>query len=187
MKRFIGLCASVLTALFCSSALCARSPIPDSAYEDAILYRGNHSVLLYSMQNQPIKVDSRPSFFLLVSQGTGFLANFDYGNRPIGVNGTPDGSAALNVAHDLDENTAWTQLTEDGAKKLWGEPSKRTARPILTTFDVLGKFNEERNLYHVDLNFDKSSNVFGYRIRGIGIGNAKWIRFNDGKFSLSSS
>lgn len=174
MKRRLAFL--IVLSLSVTLPLYASAPIPDSAYEEAILYQGNHSVVLRAKNNQPIEVGSQPAFFLLVSEGTGYLA--DFGSSPtIGSEGFPEGSGAWNIGASLNKHVSWTRLTREKSQELWGEPVERTVRPRLTSFDVFGKCNEETNLYHVDVNFDRDGNARSYRIRGIGISKAKWIRY----------
>ena len=127
----------------------AQDPIPDSQWEDEILYRRGHSSLLIAPPKQ------LPFFLLVDDSGTGFLADFDK-SRNLTNQGTPDNWAFLNVAHHLEEHMAWTHLTKNEARALWGEPCKRSNPPFLTTFDAFGKYSDERNLYHLDFSFDNA-------------------------------
>ena len=107
-----------------------------------------------------------PPIFLSVNNGTRFLADID-GQRTLSA------LHGAEIPEVLNQQIAWTKLTRERAQKLWGEPRKRKTRPILTSFEVFGKYNEERNLYHLDINFDKSGFPSSYRVRGIGINTPK--------------
>lgn len=73
-------------------------------------------------------------------------------------------------------NHSRTPLSSAEAIKLWGTPRKHTVyTKTFYTFDAHGIFDGEENIYHLDLSFDKSENLDGYRIRGIGIKNAVWV------------
>ncbi|MEW6499840.1 MAG: hypothetical protein AB1589_46360, partial [Cyanobacteriota bacterium] len=78
----------------------------------------------------------------------------------------------------------WIQLNFLGAKELWGEPRMHcvTGRDFYT-FDASSVYNNEPNIYHLDLSFDENKVLDGFRVRGIGITTPSWIT----KQGLSSS
>ena len=76
----------------------------------------------------------------------------------------------------LVEGQGWTQLSLEGAKKLWGEPRKHVVNDHpFYTFDAHSTWNGEQNLYHLDLAFANDARIMGYRIRGIGIIHPEWV------------
>lgn len=72
----------------------------------------------------------------------------------------------------LDKKRGWIMLSFPDARRLWG--SFRDHGDFMT-FDGKSVWNEEPNIYHLDLKFDKSGIIVGYRIRGIGICNPQWV------------
>ena len=69
-----------------------------------------------------------------------------------------------------------TQLSLAGAKTLWGEPRKHVVNEHpFYTFDAHSTWDGEKNIYHLDLGFTKDGLIMGYRVRGIGILNPKWV------------
>ncbi len=75
----------------------------------------------------------------------------------------------------LKENTGWTRLGFTEAKELWGEPRRHFSEVgTYYTFDADSYHGNERNIYHLDLDFEDGA-LEGYRIRGIAITNPQWI------------
>lgn len=87
----------------------------------------------------------------------------------------------------LNDHRAWTKLNLKTATDIWG-PSRKHELSGRTfyTFDAYGT-NGEKNIFHIDLQFDKFDQVSGYRVRGIGICNAKWIiKLDEKQIKLSN-
>lgn len=76
----------------------------------------------------------------------------------------------------LIDGKGWTQLSLEGATKLWSEPRKHVVNEHpFYSFDAYSTSNGERNLYHLDLGFKKDGIIMAYRVRGIGISKPEWI------------
>lgn len=171
MSKFILIVILILNAIRPISVL-ASSPIPDSAWEDEILYRCNHSVTLYTADKKALTVTSEPPLALIVKNGTGFLV--DISLLPQDKDGRPLPNA--NIPAQLNAHRSWLKLTLKTCEKLWSEPIPKTRPILMTCFDVAGIGNNEKNLYHLDFRFADSGNALKYRVRGIGISQPKWIR-----------
>jgi hypothetical protein len=79
------------------------------------------------------------------------------------------------ICYEIDGRES--QLTIQNARKLWGEPRKHIVDGrTFYTFDADSIWSGERNVYHIDLGFNKDGLAMAYRIRGIGIKYPKWIQ-----------
>lgn len=70
------------------------------------------------------------------------------------------------------------ELTLNDATKFWGTPKKHVTKTgEYLIFDAFNnpQFDQEKNLYHIDIRVDENKKVVAYRVRGIGINNADWI------------
>ncbi len=77
----------------------------------------------------------------------------------------------------LKRGKGWTQLTLAEAKMLWGKPREHSVEyKDFYTFDAHSTHNDEENIYHLDLSFDGSGVIDGYRVRGIGIQSLQWVK-----------
>jgi hypothetical protein len=157
----------IIISIFPTMSLAdAPAPEPDPEAMDAILYRGGYASRLLDLNGE------NSSMFLAVdSSGTGYLA--DYDSKTKGENWRKI---------ELKSQKNWQSLTRTSATELWGAPQERYAYRQFLTWDIFGTYNRERNLYHLDLEFDPRKNLNGYRVRGIGIGAPRWI-FRDGHSS----
>jgi len=173
VRKWKNTSIGVLSVFLCQAAI-ASSPIPDSAWEDAILYRCDHSVTLYTAEKKTLTATSDLPLALIVKNGTGFLVDIPLLRQ--GEDGRP--SATANIVAELNEHRSWLKLTLKTCEQIWGEPAFKTRPILMTCFDVHGIGNGEKNLYHLDLRFRDSGYAIKYRIRGIGITNPKWIRHN---------
>jgi hypothetical protein len=72
----------------------------------------------------------------------------------------------------LDKKRGWVLLTLDEARRLWGSPRVHEG---FATFDAKSIWNDEPNIYHLDLKFDQVGGLVAYRVRGIGISNPEWV------------
>jgi len=151
----------------------ATGPIPDTALDAAILYKPGHASILVA----PPK--SLPFFLLVDDSGIGRLVDFIGDPLKLASNGVPKNWAKSKEFLDLTNNKVWTHLTLTQAVEMWGKPRDHFLAggnsKYFSTFDAYGSFNKEPNIYHLDLRFDPNEKLFSYRVRGIGICNAKWI------------
>lgn len=166
----------LLLYLLVVTDLNSQASVPlDGVLDDLLLYKRGYACAL-----SPLK--STSVFLLADENGTGYLADFgDLGREhPNGVpvkllaNGAPDDWIATMKNFDLNSHKAWTKLNLKMATEIWGAPRKHLKRNFYS-FDAHGTCNQEENIYHIDFRFDRFDQVLGYRVRGIGICNAKWI------------
>ena len=163
---------SLLLAILTVGLCCVLIPVAANSPNDEIQYRHSYASLLASPEKNL-------SFYLLVTDaGTGYFVNIGHPKRLL-KNGVP--SDWEHRAANIDQlDKAWTELSKSKAEK-WGPPHHVLAAS-LGTYDARGSFNGEENLYHLDLIFDKNDMLYLYRVRGIGIREAKWVTLcPDGK------
>lgn len=180
MRKTLTRLLLVLSAI--TTSVCAArsaSPIPDDVLEDQLAYRGPHVEAF-----RTVRAKNSP-YFLLTQDGTGYLKTFALSfvksERPSSV---PAKIIEGAFPSDwwtrpsfLKPDSGWTKITMESAQTLWGASKERYASAYhFYTFDVHSEFNGEANIYHVDLEFDQNRMATAYRIRGIGLNNAKWTR-----------
>ncbi len=69
----------------------------------------------------------------------------------------------------------WFPLSKTVATTLFGFPVESEEDGVkMSTFDVFSD-GQERNLFHIDVQFDEHGNSISYRVRGIGIGTPAWV------------
>ncbi|MBJ7900936.1 MAG: hypothetical protein GC158_13705 [Cyanobacteria bacterium RI_101] len=180
---------SLLLYLLVVSMCLTHASVPiDGALDGILLYKHGHACSLASPN------DSIP-FFLVVDQSSvGYLADYCASNRkfpsgaPIAMlpNGVPRDWIEIMKNFALNNHRAWTKLDLKTATEIWGSPKEHRKRNFYT-FDAGGiATSDEKNLYHIDLQFDNFDQVSGYRVRGIGICNAKWvIKLDENKITTS--
>ncbi|MBL8085982.1 MAG: hypothetical protein JNN26_25365 [Candidatus Obscuribacter sp.] len=82
------------------------------------------------------------------------------------------------IAHGLkvyEPDKGWFPLSKIDATTLFGSPvDSEEAGVKISTFDVFSD-GQERNLFHIDVQFDEDGNSVSYRVRGIGIGAPAWV------------
>jgi hypothetical protein len=176
-KSFILGLGYILASFFAMSAE-AQSPVPDTDIEGALLYKPLYASCLVTGPKTLL-------FFLAVDEsGTGRLADFAPSDK-LASNGVPDTWALSNKFLDLEKNKAWTQLSRARAEELWGKPEGHCLAgatvPYFYTFEAIGTYNGERNIYHLDLRFAPDEKVFAYRVRGIGISAPCWFVLANGQ------
>ncbi len=152
----------------------AQSPIPDTALEDALLYRPTYSC---SLAPSTKKID----FFMAVEAGSGHFADLN-GNLSI-ESLFAKKKTSIKDFFDIEKNRSWTKLSRSEAEDTWGQPqphcSAGASIPYFYTFDAVSSCNGERNIYHLDLRFAPDGKVFAYRVRGIGIYAPCWFVLAD--------
>ncbi|MDX1990551.1 MAG: hypothetical protein SFV17_27905 [Candidatus Obscuribacter sp.] len=81
----------------------------------------------------------------------------------------------------------WFPLSKTVATALFGFPVESEEAGVkISTFDVFSD-GQERNLFHIDVQFDEHGNSISYRVRGIGIGAPAWVlEKNCPVFSIST-
>src|SRR5690606_36260706 len=138
--------------------------IPDEARTyiyNSYLYQHDYVCVLQNKSKLP--------FFLVVVDGTGYLMEhkqWAQTQRKLRDKTT--------IRRLVDECMSWTTFTEGKAYDLCGYPNRYEARQRIldfVSFEAFSHFQEERNLYHIDLVFDGDRYPIRYRIRGIGISN----------------
>lgn len=170
----------VLITLFIVATTVGRSleaSVPlDGILDESLLYKRGYACSLADPKSI--------AFFLLINEtGVGYLA--DMGNFPRNFpcgpevkrmeNGVPGDWIEIMKSFSLNNHRAWTKLNFKTATTIWGQSRKHSlSGRTFYTFDAYGT-NGEKNIFHVDLQFDKFDQVSGYRVRGIGICNAKWV------------
>lgn|GEM_PF-3354544 len=167
MKLMKEFCAISAILLYANGAF-ANCPLPDPEKEDIIQYRNGYSAVL----SPP---EAKLPFCLKVSSdGTGYLVD---------SNGLQtDESFFANVStEECNRSHVWKDLSKTVCEKNWGKLKKlqiKGALPVdFATFDVPSERIGERNIYHLDIVFNEKTWLpFLYRIRGIGINNAKFIQ-----------
>lgn len=75
-------------------------------------------------------------------------------------------------------NKGWVPLTKPQAIELFGTPvTLKLGAALVSTFDVYtSPAADEKNLFHIDIQFDSNGNAVAYRVRGIGIVNPGWSK-----------
>lgn len=187
MKNRLSTFRVFAVAIFMSgtgSALSTPLPDQDSTIEKALLYRGQTNRLENKSQ-QPgpfrIAIDKET--------GTGHLQTYFYpSGNTIGSMISIDWSERVSFPPKPQERER-KLLTLDDAKEFWGEPQKHSYQSerrygkSFYTFHAHSKLQktmykqlfDEDNIFHLDLRFDDSGVISGYRIRGIGISKPQWV------------
>ena len=167
LKLTRAFCAISAVLLYSNVAL-ANCPLPDPEKEDIIQYPNGYTAALGPSE-------AKLPFCLKVSiDGTGYLVD---------LNGfqAKQGSSANVSSEEYNRSHIWRDLSKTVCEKNWGKLKKleiEGALPVdFVTFDVPSVRIGEKNIYHLDVVFNEKTWLpFLYRVRGIGINNAKFIQ-----------
>lgn len=179
MRKNLASLLLVITALVgCVCGAKGSSLMPDETLENALAYRGPRVEAFRSSQPKDCP------YFLFTRDGIGYLKTFALSlvkderthKAPAKIiDGAFPDDWWLRPSF-LKPDNGWTKITQEEAQRLWGASKERYASGWhFLTFDVHSDYNGESNIYHVDLQFDPNGMTTAYRIRGIGISNAKWM------------
>lgn len=172
--KLTGPITLLLAALCIANSCFANCPLPDPELENAIHYRNGYATYL-DPNDQAL-----PFYLNVVSSGTGYLVDLEPFSRGIVSPYRNEVAPAWLTEDQCKKSIAWTKLQRSVAARLWGKEKKIAvpgALPVgFWTFDVPARLNGESNIYHLDFYIDENTDCpYMYRVRGIGITDAKFI------------
>lgn len=166
--KIMRICCVVSAILLDSNGTMANCPLPDPEKEDIILYRNGYTAVLGPAESE------LPFCLKVSSDGTGYLVDLK------GLQAGESTFASFS-SEDSNRSCVWKYLSKSVCERNWGKLKKlevKGALPVdFVSFDVPSERIGEKNIYHLDLVFNEKTGLpFIYRVRGIGIDNAKFIQ-----------